>query len=238
MMTHHITARDTRLTGTITGEAPDMLLLHAGGERRHVWRSVQARLARAGFTSVAYDQRGHGESGGSVADGISAFAIDVDAMLEAHPSVQFVVGASLGGMSLLLACASPHVQTRLAGLVLVDVVPDPDPDRVRGFLSREGDGLARSPLVADILSQGPRFMAAAAALTLPVLLVRAGQKGPMSDAEVRRFREVCPQLTVAQIDAAGHLIARDAPVALADEILAFCQGAGHSLPNQISRPPS
>lgn len=219
----HITSNGTPLVGSQLGEAPDLLLLHAGGERRHVWRSVQTRLARAGFTSVAFDQRGHGESGGSVADGMTAFAADVHAMLDAYPSVQIVVGASLGGMSLMLACAAPDVQERLAGLILVDVVPAPDPDRVRGFLHREGDGLARSPLVDDILSQGPRFTAAAAALALPILLIRAGQKGPMSDVEVRRFRGLCPQLRVAQIDAAGHLIARDAPIALADEILNFVQ---------------
>ncbi|MEM9572843.1 MAG: alpha/beta fold hydrolase [Pseudomonadota bacterium] len=213
----------TRLVASQSGEAPEILLLHAGGERRHVWQPVQARLSRSGITSIAYDQRGHGESGGSVGDGIHAFAEDAKVMLHAHPSIHVVVGGSLGGLSLLLTAAEESAQKRLSGLVLVDVVPAPDPSRVRSFLSREGQGLAQSPLVDNILSKSDLFIKAATNLALPLLLVRAGQMGPMSNDEVRRLRELCPQLRVAHVDASGHLIARDAPLELADIILDFSQ---------------
>lgn len=212
-----------RLVASQSGELPEILLLHAGGERRHVWRSVQARLSRSGITSIAYDQRGHGESGGSVGDGIEAFAEDAQRMLQAHPSIHLAVGGSLGGLSLFLAVAEGGVQSRLSGLALVDVVPAPDPSRVRSFLSREGDGLAQSPLVDSILSKSDAFTNAATKVALPLLLVRAGQIGPMSNNEVRRFRKFCPQLRVAHVDASGHLIARDAPLTLADIILDFSQ---------------
>lgn len=218
-----LTSDGTRLVATQCGEAPDLLLLHAGGERRHVWRPIQERLARSGLASIAFDQRGHGDSDGSVGDGIEAFAADAAAMLRAHPSVRLVVGGSLGGLSLLLACAAKPVQARLSGLVLVDVVPAPDPDRVRTFLTRQGEGLGQSPLVDSILSKPSVFLEAAQSLDLPVLLVRAGQKGPMSNDEVRRFRALCPHLQVTHVDTAGHLVARDAPVVLADRLLDFEQ---------------
>ena len=121
----------TRLVATQCGEAPDLLRLHAGGERRHVWRPIQERLARSGLASIAYDQRGHGDSDGSVGDGIEAYAADAGAMLRAHPSVRLVVGGSLGGVALLPACAANPVQARLSGLVLGDVVPAPDPEVVK-----------------------------------------------------------------------------------------------------------
>ncbi|MEO1324559.1 MAG: alpha/beta fold hydrolase [Pseudomonadota bacterium] len=65
-------SNEISLVATQHGEHPEVLLLHAGGERRHVWRPVQERLARSGINSIAYDQRGHGDSEGSIADGIEA----------------------------------------------------------------------------------------------------------------------------------------------------------------------
>ena len=94
---------------------------------------------------------------------------------------------------------------------------------MRNFLSDQGDDLAASPIVNSILSKPNIFKNAACALSIPVLLVRAGQQGAVSNTEVRRFRELCPQLQVAHVDTAGHLIARDAPIALADLILEFFQ---------------
>ncbi len=223
MNRYELESSHARLVASLNGDTPDILLLHAGGERRHVWRPIQSRLERSGITSIAYDQRGHGESGGSVRDGIEAFAEDAKAMLRAHPSIQLVVGGSLGGLSLLLALAEERVQARLSGLVLVDVLPAPDPTRVQSFLAQQGEGLVHSPLVESILSKPDNFITAASSLALPLLLVRAGQIGPMSNIEVRRFRELCPQLKVAHVDASGHLIARDAPLALADIILDFSQ---------------
>lgn len=211
------------LVGSLCGAAPEILLLHAGGERRHVWRPIQERLARSGITSVAYDQRGHGDSEGSIRDGIEVFSKDAEVLLDTHTSVRLVVGGSLGGLSLVLACADERVQARLSGLVLVDVVPAPDPGRARSFLMRQGEGLERSPLVDSILSKADAFRQAASQLALPLLLVRAGQNGPMTNAEVRHFRALCPQLRVGLVDEAGHLVARDAPVVLADMILDFAQ---------------
>jgi pimeloyl-ACP methyl ester carboxylesterase len=197
------------------GEGPDMLLLHAGGERRSVWRSVMDRLA-GHCRCTAYDQRGHGDSGGRRSDPVTAFGEDAAAMIASlHRPV--VVGASLGGFAALLALA--EVERDVAGLVLVDVVPDPDPARTHAFLAPLG--LAETPLVADILGRAEQFRAIAAGLSLPILAVRAGARGPMVDVDAERFRKLAPQARVVTVPEAGHLIAREKPIELAELLAAF-----------------
>ena len=39
-----------------------ILLLHGGGQTRHSWRRSGPRFAAAGWTTVALDARGHGDS--------------------------------------------------------------------------------------------------------------------------------------------------------------------------------
>ena len=156
---------DVALKGEASAARADFLLLHAGGERRTVWRPVMARLLRSGLGAAAYDQRGHGESGGGVEDGLDIYAADVAAMLSAHPETRILVGASLGGLVATLSAAAETVQARLAGLVLVDVVPAPNAERSRSYLQAQGDHVAASPLVGDILSRAEELSAAAAKLS-------------------------------------------------------------------------
>jgi pimeloyl-ACP methyl ester carboxylesterase len=66
-------------------------------------------------------------------------ADDVRAMIRGEDGPVLVVGASLGGLA---AIAARRTAEDVAGLVLVDVVPDPDPARVRPWL--DGRGLIRS----------------------------------------------------------------------------------------------
>lgn len=218
-----IASNDATLIGSVSGRSHDFLLLHAGGETRQVWRPVQARLARSGLGSVAFDQRGHGESSGSRREDIQCFADDVRQMLTLSHKPPILVGASLGGLAAIMALACQETRSKVGGLVLVDVVPSPDPQRVRNFLSSTVPHLAETFLVDDILSKGDLLSSAASQIKIPILLVRAGQFGPMSDEEVGCLRELCPQLKVEHVDSASHLIARDAPLALADILLRFEQ---------------
>lgn len=41
---------------------PVVLLLHGGGQNRHAWATTARRLHSHGYTVVAYDTRGHGDS--------------------------------------------------------------------------------------------------------------------------------------------------------------------------------
>ncbi|MCA1655497.1 MAG: alpha/beta fold hydrolase [Pseudonocardiaceae bacterium] len=218
MSTVHLPRPDTTLVGTRIGSGPPILLLHAGGENRRVWSPVAARLAEAGFTALAYDQRGHGDSDSGDADTLPPFAGDVAAMIDALAEAPIVVGASLGGLAALLALAKPELERRVAGLVLVDVVPDPPPARTRDFLRAAMGDRANAPIVSDILGRGPELNRIAARLAIPVLLVR-GARSPVTDDDVARLTKNLRHLAVAAIPGAGHLVARDAPTALAQHIL-------------------
>lgn len=197
------------------GDGPDVLLLHAGGERRTVWRPIMRVLA-AQCRCTAYDQRGHGDSGGSRADPVTAFGDDaVEMVARLHRPV--LVGASLGGFAELLAL--DRVERHVAGLVLVDVVPDPDPVRTHDLLAPLG--LAETPLVADILGRAEQFRAIAARLSLPILAVRAGSRGPIADLDAERFQALVPHAGIVIVPGAGHLIAREKPAELAQLLADF-----------------
>ena len=202
------------LRGTATGTGPTVLLLHAGGEHRGVWTPVAAVLTLCGLRTVAFDLRGHGDSSGQ-ATALRAIAEDVTAMIRREPPPVVVVGASLGGLAAIASLADPRAARHVAGLVLVDVVPDPDPARVRAWLDDRGLRHDRAELVEDILERGPELLATATKIELPILLVRGGPGSPLTDAEVERFRDANPAVTVSRVPAAGHLVARDAPDELA-----------------------
>jgi pimeloyl-ACP methyl ester carboxylesterase len=109
-----------------------VLLLHGGGQTRHAWKGTGAVLADAGFLSVAVDLRGHGESDWA-ADGdysLDAYAADVAAVAAALDRPAALVGASLGGLSSLLALGeTPDLGCE--ALVLVDVTPADERRRPR-----------------------------------------------------------------------------------------------------------
>ncbi|MGF0316415.1 alpha/beta fold hydrolase [Nocardia fluminea] len=207
-----ITLDDVVLEGTVTGAGPTILLLHAGGEHRGVWVPIASRIAAAGFRTVAFDLRGHGDSTGE-ANVLRAVADDVVEMVRREPAPLVVVGASVGGLAAIAALGEPDIARRMAGLILVDVVPDSDPDRVRAWLSEVGLRDQRTDLVEDSLAAGPELHATAVAAQVPILLVR-GEKSSLTDAEVDRFRADRP-VSVARVPDASHLVAREAPEELA-----------------------
>jgi len=135
-------------------DGPQVLLAHGFGQTRHSWAGTQDRLANAGFGSLAWDMRGHGESGSnppehsySVSDFIgdhlagarqlSGEGARIDASMHALP---VLVGASMGGLTGLLAQASHRL---FSALVLVDVTPRWEMagmQRIHDFMSAHPDG--------------------------------------------------------------------------------------------------
>lgn len=202
------------LRGTAQGTGPTVLLLHAGGEDRRVWAPVTAELVSRGLRAVAYDLRGHGESSGT-ATILPPLAEDVAAMIGPEPAPVVVVGASLGGLTAIAALADPATQGHVAALILVDVVPDPAPARVRTWLDEHGLRPRWPQLVDDLLDRGSQLLATAATIHLPILLVRGGTRSPLDDADVARLLQANPRVTVTRVADAGHLVARDAPLELA-----------------------
>jgi pimeloyl-ACP methyl ester carboxylesterase len=181
-MTRHIEAASATFTGAggnrlaadVFGEqGPAVLLLHGGGQTRHAWRETAERIARAGMTAYAVDQRGHGDSEW-VADGaynFADFAADVRAVADelhrrsgARP---VVIGASLGGIASLHAQGEAQRDGRgplFSALVLVDITPRVDRggvEKVQGFMrahAREGFGSVAeaADAVAAYLPHRPR----------------------------------------------------------------------------------
>lgn len=204
---------DAVLYGDEVGDGPTVLLLHAGGERRRVWAPVVDSLVADGLRCVAFDQRGHGDSDGTL-DALAPCAADVAALVDAEPGC-VIVGASLGGLAAVAALADPSTRAKVAGLVLVDVVPGLDADRVRGFLGAGGLLDRYRDFVEDTLTQVPRLRQITAGLDLPILLVRGDLGSAVTDADAADLLDLAPHATVAPVPGAGHLVARDQPAALA-----------------------
>jgi pimeloyl-ACP methyl ester carboxylesterase len=146
------TAPGLTLVGDLYGESgPPVLLLHGGGQTRHSWRRTARALAEAGFRALPFDQRGHGDSGRApdrrytffdFAADSRALALEIRRLFGAKPAV---VGASLGGLSSLIASDMPP-ETPYSALVLVDVTPRMDMrgvESVQGFMrEKAAEGFA------------------------------------------------------------------------------------------------
>jgi pimeloyl-ACP methyl ester carboxylesterase len=90
-----------------------VLLLHGGGQTRHSWRRTGARLAALGWSAVAVDARGHGDSDWDPAQDYSHHAMvdDLDAIVAQLGEPPVLVGASMGGITALLAQARTSSST-------------------------------------------------------------------------------------------------------------------------------
>jgi pimeloyl-ACP methyl ester carboxylesterase len=137
--------------------APAVVFLHGGGQTRRSWTRAAAAVARRGWQAVTVDFRGHGESDWSD-DGdyrVSTFAADVMEVLRQLPPRPALVGASLGGFtSMLLAGELARGSAR--AVVLVDIVPDMNPDgalRIHEFMNdRMTSGFDSLDEVADAIA--------------------------------------------------------------------------------------
>jgi non-heme chloroperoxidase len=132
-----------------------VVLLHGGGQTRHSWRRTAERLAAGGWAAVSYDGRGHGDSDWDAGQNytLDAFVADLLAVARTQPHAPVFVGASLGGITGLVAAAENPGLAR--GLVLVDVVVEVDPGgaaRMRDFLTAHRDGFASLEEVADAIA--------------------------------------------------------------------------------------
>ncbi|GAB4585285.1 alpha/beta fold hydrolase [Nocardia sp. IFM 10818] len=135
---------------------PLVVFLHGGGQTRHSWKDSGLALAKAGMRAVLLDARGHGDSNWAP-DGNyrrEAMVEDLMGVIDQLGRPAFVVGASMGGLTGLLATAHPQ-RDRITGLVLVDVVPRPERagvERVLNFLSGHPEGFATLEEAADAVA--------------------------------------------------------------------------------------
>ncbi len=155
--THLIGAGGLKLAADVWGDAesPPVLLLHGGGQTRHAWGGPGEALAASGWRAIALDMRGHGDSDWA-ADGdyaIDAYVADLIAVVDGLDRPPAVVGASLGGLTTLLAAG--EAGCRLAAVVLVDCAPRLEADgvaRIIEFMRGGLDGFASLDEAADAIA--------------------------------------------------------------------------------------
>ncbi len=159
-------AAGNRLVGDVLGElGPAVLLLHGGGQTRHAWRKTAEEIAHAGMTAYAIDQRGHGDSDWVASGDYSFFDYAADAAALASALTQrtgsppVVIGASLGGISALLAQGEAQAAGRplFSAIVLVDITPRVDlsgVDKIQAFMRAHAqEGFATVSDAADAVAR-------------------------------------------------------------------------------------
>lgn len=146
------------LAASVGGEenAPPVILMHGGGQTRHSWGTAARDLVEAGFRVISLDLRGHGESDWSPSGDYSmeAFANDLRAVAATLSMPPALVGASLGGITSLMAVGELRMPAR--ALVLVDVVPKMEregAERIGEFMRANPHGFANLEEVADAVSR-------------------------------------------------------------------------------------
>jgi pimeloyl-ACP methyl ester carboxylesterase len=113
-------------------EAWPVLFLHGGGQTRHAWGKTAETVARQGWRTIALDLRGHGESDWAPNGDYSftAFCADCVAVADTLGRPPVLVGASLGGMSAMLAEGTSD-RVVSCGLVLVDITAKTNAEGIR-----------------------------------------------------------------------------------------------------------
>lgn len=248
--------------------APTVILGHGGGQTRHSWDKAEQQLAAAGYFAINYDLRGHGDSDWSSDGdyGVETRARDLMAVAREGAQPFALVGASLGGITALMAAC---LGLEPAALVLVDIVPKMSQKgvaRIRGFMTANPDGFASLEEAADAISAyypdrprprdlsglnknlrrgtdgrfhwhwdqrmmtdtraDPRHMLelmdrADWTDRIPTLLVRGMKSDIVDDDGVADLRRRIPDLEIADIRGAGHMVAGDRNDEFNAAVLAF-----------------
>ncbi|MET0363947.1 MAG: alpha/beta fold hydrolase, partial [Sphingobium sp.] len=147
-----------RIIGDVGGDPsrPTVALMHGGGQTRHSWSGAMRALVQAGYHVINFDARGHGESDWSP-DGVYTLSVrarDLGEILRDLRGPVAFVGASMGGATALYAVGE-QVPPAPAALVMVDIVPRPNPvgtGKIKAFMGANPEGFATLEEAADAVA--------------------------------------------------------------------------------------
>jgi len=143
-------------TRSAPGHRGTVLFAHGFGQTRHAWTATAQSLAAAGYQTLAYDARGHGDSDwnpATLAYHGEQFADDLIVLAGEQPQPPILVAASMGGLFGLLAEARwPGL---FSAMVLVDITPRWDTagvEKILMFMTAHPEGFASLEQAADVIS--------------------------------------------------------------------------------------
>ena len=156
-------ADGVQLRAAVRGDpgGPAVVFLHGGGQTRHAWGGTADALARDGRRTVCLDLRGHGESDRAPRDSsyrLERFAADLHAVLAEFDPAPALVGASLGGLTILLSAGETERPITPAA-VLVDIAPRIEAkgaERIIAFMKSRPDGYESLEEAADAIADYTR----------------------------------------------------------------------------------
>lgn len=123
-------------------KTPIVLFMHGAGQTRHSWKGAAQSVAGNGIRTITLDARGHGESqwvdtqNYTMVDYTKDLVCVCGQIKQKFESLPIIVGASMGGMSAMLAMMETEVKL-FSAVILVDVTPRPNPEgvaRIQGFM--------------------------------------------------------------------------------------------------------
>lgn len=133
-----------KIIADVWGDPNDkpILFAHGGGQTRHAWRGAAKTIAQRGWYCVAIDMRGHGDSAWDKNGDyqMGSFAKDIIEISKQLSQKPVLVGASLGGISGILA-EGESSEPIFAALILVDITPRMDQKGVNKIVSFMSDKL-------------------------------------------------------------------------------------------------
>lgn len=133
-----------------------VLFMHGGGQTRHAWGATARVLAGQGWRAVSLDLRGHGDSEWALNGDYSftAFTVDCIAVVDQLGRPPVLVGASLGGITAILAEGNSD-RVVSSGLVIADITHRPNPqgiERILTFMKSGLNGFASLEEAADAIA--------------------------------------------------------------------------------------
>lgn len=183
------------------GEGPPVVFVHGAIVDHSQW-DPQVEALSDEYTTITYDMRGHGRTGGSARGTYSMdlFADDLDALLDAlGVDAAVVCGLSMGGcIAQVYAARRPD---RVAGLVLADTF---SPETLS-----LGERLQRSVLLRATIPPARLFGYERVERAMVWLQERIAGEGVSGDYErIERIRETGPKLTTDEFAKVIRAVAR------------------------------